>query len=136
MPSTLVIVALSLITLISSQPARATHNIPDLLESALDSLLCPNVDKKLETIIDIKTSIARGASLIDGKWKKNLETCISECCEKDKCDFALYKEEGTSTSGKNCYFVSCGDSLTNCVTVKHTGFTSVIMQGRKKQTGK
>ena len=135
MPSTLIIVTLSLITLLSSQPSRAKH-IPDLLESALDSLLCQTADKKLETIIDIKTSIARGASLVDGKWKMSLETCISECCKMDSCDFALYKKDGTSTSGKNCYFVSCGDSMSNCVTVHHTGFISVVIEGRKKESGK
>ncbi len=121
------IVLLLMLYFVSTQ---ASH-YPDLLQ-ALDSLLCENVDKKYSTIIDIKQSISKGADLVDGTLADNLGSCISECCGQERCDFALYKIEGSSSSGKNCYFINCGSSMSNCVLVDHPGFTSVVM-GRRKQ---
>lgn len=97
------------------------------------------MDKKYSTIIDIKQSISNGADLLDGALADDLDSCVSECCGKDNCDFALYKRDGSSNSGKNCYFINCGSSMDNCVTVEHHGFTSVVMGGRKQgkeDTGK
>ena len=78
-------------------------------------------------IIDIKSSMLKGADLLDGVFKDNLSECISECCTKANCDMVLYKNEGLSESGKNCYFVRCG-ALDTCVLVEHTGFTSVLLE--------
>ncbi len=60
-----------------------------------------------------------------------MDSCVAECCAIDKCDFALFKNDGSSTSGKNCYFVSCGDSESNCIVVPNSGFTSAVIRGRK-----
>ncbi len=123
-PITLLILTLCLTA------AQASYS-PDLF-AALDSLLCQNVEKRESSIIDIKRSISLGAELLDGQWIDNMESCVAECCEREKCDFALFKNEGASTSGKNCYFVSCGGSESNCVVVRNDGFTSAVIRGRKR----
>ena len=88
-------------------------------------------------IVDIRTSIDRGADLIDGKWVKDFDTCISQCCGMEGCDLALFKTDGVSSSGKNCYYIDCGDSPSNCVLVEHDGFSSVRIGDRQKEhTGK
>ena len=123
-------ITLLILTLCLLTAAQASH-FPDLFE-ALDSLLCQNVEKRESSIIDIKHSIALGAELLDGQWIDSMESCVAECCEREKCDFALFKNEGASTSGKNCYFVSCGGSESNCIVVRNDGFTSAVIRGRKR----
>lgn len=109
-------------------PLTAKH-YTDLFDT-LDNLLCQNAERQYSTIIDIKSSIASGADLLDGRSVANLEACISECCEEKRCQFALFKNEGASKSGKNCYFVDCGESMSNCKTIEHTGFTSIAIGNR------
>lgn len=121
--TTLLLISLCLLS------AQASH-FPDLF-AALDTLLCQNVEKRQSTIIDIKQSITLGAELLDGQWMDSMDSCVAECCGIDKCDFALFKNDGSSTSGKNCYFVSCGDSESNCIVVPNSGFTSAVIRGRK-----
>ena len=101
------------------------------LTEELDSLLCPSIEEKKGKIIDVHKSLELGAELIDGSWEPSLERCMSECCHKPGCDLALYKNEGVSQSGKNCYFIKCV-SENNCVMVDHNGFTSVLFRLSKE----
>ena len=97
------------------------------LSEELDSLLCPSIEESNGKIIDVRKSLDLGAELLDGSWESSLEQCISECCHKPGCDLALYKNEGVSQSGKNCYYIKCV-SENNCVMVDHSGFTSVLFR--------
>lgn len=111
----------------------SAFNYDDDYANALDTILCQNVHPSHRMIVDIRTSMERGADLIDGKWVKNIDTCISQCCGMEGCDMALFKTDGVSSSGKNCYFIDCGDSPNNCVLVEHDGFSSVGIGGRQKE---
>lgn len=91
----------------------------------LDTLLCPSVEVMRGKIIDVHRSLGLGAKLLDGSLATSLEQCQSQCCHRAGCDLALYKNEGVSTSGKNCYYIECV-SRENCVMVEHSGFTSVV----------
>ena len=93
------------------------------LDSDLDSLLCSSHVYDA-TIIDIHASMENGAELLDGRWSQDLDDCTAGCCSRENCDLALFKNEGASKSGKNCYYVHCGD-FRNCVMVEHSAFTSV-----------
>lgn len=93
------------------------------LDSDLDALVCSS-NTYPKTIIDIHASMERGAELLDGLWSADLEQCSAGCCKMDDCDLALYKNDGASKSGKNCYYIRCGD-FRNCVTVEHSAFTSI-----------
>lgn len=95
------------------------------LDSDLDSLLCP-LRIYTTTIIDIHASMEKGVELLDGKWSRDIHDCSSGCCETNRCDLALFKTEGVSKTGKNCYYVHCGD-LGNCVMVEHSAFTSIAL---------
>ena len=77
-------------------------------------------------IIDIETSTANGAKLIDGKYAGSLSACIQGCCAHMGCDLALFKVDGISTSGKNCYFIRCGRPMV-CQMVAHEGFISATI---------
>lgn len=103
--------------------------ISQTLDSDLDSLLCSPTNYR-GYIIDIHESMSKGAELLDGVLANSLATCMSGCCKTRGCDLALYKNEGVSNTGKNCYYVQCG-VLDNCVLVKHSAFTSVsFLQGK------
>lgn len=103
--------------------------VAQTLDSELDSLLC-SPSNYPGYIIDIHESMSKGAELLDGVWAESLATCMSGCCKTKGCDLALYKNEGASKTGKNCYYVQCG-VLDNCVLVEHTSFTSVsFLQGK------
>lgn len=102
------------------------------LRVELDSLLCPAVQEMKGKIIDVHRSLERGAVLLDGSWQHSLDRCVSECCHKIGCDLALFKNDGVSQSGKNCYFIQC-TSLDNCVMVDHGGFTSVAFRTDKEE---
>lgn len=102
---------------------QARWSLAQSLDSELDSLLCsprnyPGV------IIDIHESMDRGAELLDGVWAESVPACVSGCCKARGCDLALFKNEGTSKTGKNCYYVRCG-VLDNCVMVQHSSFTTI-----------
>ena len=104
------------------------------ISDELDSLLCPSIEEKKAKIIDVHKSLELGAELIDGSWESSLESCVSECCRKRGCDMALYKNDGVSQSGKNCYYIKCV-SERNCVMVDHSGFTSVVFRLNKNNKG-
>lgn len=93
------------------------------LDSDLDSLLCTPRDYP-GVIIDIHESIEKGAELLDGVWTTSAAACMSGCCNAKRCDLALFKNDGTSKTGKNCYYVHCGE-LENCVMVQHSSFTTI-----------
>jgi hypothetical protein len=93
------------------------------LGSDLDSLLCAP-KKHPRIIIDIHESISRGAELLDGVWSRSMDACVTGCCDTRGCDLALFKNEGASKTGKNCYYVHCG-LLNNCVMVEHSSFTTI-----------
>ena len=103
------------------------------LKDELDSLLCPRMEEKIGKIIDVHKSLDLGAKLLDGSWAPTLDQCVSECCHKKGCDLALYKNDGLSQSGKNCYYIECV-SLENCVMVDHSGFTSVVLVVQDSKT--
>ena len=94
------------------------------LDTDLDNQLCQS-KTHTSTIIDIHESMDRGAELMDGLFKESLEDCIAGCCGTQSCDLALYKNEGLSKTGKNCYYVKCGIKE-NCVLVEHSSFTSIL----------
>ena len=95
-------------------------------DKEFNSIVCPPLQRHPGSILDIHKSIDLGAKLVEGTWQSSLESCVSQCCLHDECDMALYKNQGVSQSGKNCYFVQCGDP-NNCVVVEHPGFTSVSL---------
>lgn len=78
------------------------------------------------TIIDIKSSIAHNATLINGSLEQSLSDCIQKCCEIDQCDLAVFKNNGTSPSNHNCYIVRCGVDQ-NCILVRQPHFTTVSL---------
>ena len=100
------------------------------LETDLDSPRCSSKSSEMlyKTIIDIHTSIEKGAELVEGHWATNMESCMQKCCETKQCDVGLFKTDGLSDSGKNCYFVHCGGKMENCVMAPHKSFTSVRFQ--------
>lgn len=115
-----------LLCLCHSAVTSAKWQLPPVLQSLdsdLDSLLCSPTSFPA-TIIDIHESMEKGAELLDGKWSRSLSECSAGCCQTRGCDLALFKNEGASKSGKNCYYVHCGE-LSNCVMVEHSAFTSI-----------
>lgn len=120
--------------MVSNTPSNA-FNYGDDYANLLDTVLCRKVQHSYHTIVDIRSSIALGADLIDGKWEQDVDSCISHCCDIEGCDLALYKTDGVSSSGKNCYFIDCGNSPDNCVLVEHEGFSSVRIGGKRKGAG-
>lgn len=95
---------------------------------ALDSLTCDReVKYSSGTIVNIKKSVENGARLLDGRWDTNRETCISRCCAMTSCDLALFKTDGVSKRGNNCYLVHCG-SPDNCVMVTLETFVSMTFK--------
>ena len=104
------------------------------LDTDLDSLLCsprnyPGI------IIDIRESMEKGAELLDGLWTKTVDGCLSGCCNTRGCDLALFKNEGASKTGKNCYYVHCG-TVENCVMVQHSSFTTIaLLNGKEGRKG-
>lgn len=102
----------------------------------LDGLLshCPSDVIVSEGIVDIKTSLARGASLLQGRETEGYEACVEECCVDGQCDLALYRLVGLSDSGNNCYFIQCGDPA-NCKIVKHNEFVFAFTTGEKTEGG-
>lgn len=100
------------------------------LDTDLDSVLCAATQHP-GYIIDIHESMAKGAELLNGIWSDDVNKCSSSCCQTDGCDLALYKKDGVSKTGKNCYLVQCRE-LANCVMVEHVAFTSVTFQQGNK----
>ena len=98
-------------------PAQCTDNV---------KRTCASINVNDGLIIDIKASVAYGAKVLGGAYVESNEACTSSCCSKEECDLALYKKDGRSSSGKNCYHMQCG-VLANCKMVKHEGFVSVVM---------
>lgn len=90
---------------------------------------CPNkVYVEAGTIIDIRGSRQKGAELIEGRREDSLEICIQECCSsKLGCELAVYKTDGYSSAGHNCYLIRCG-RLEKCLMVSHQGFVSAVQQ--------
>ena len=79
------------------------------------------------TIIDIKSSVAHNAELLNGTLVLSLSDCIQECCGNDWCDLAVFKNNGTSRGSRNCYFVHCGVDE-NCLLVGQPHFTTVSIK--------
>lgn len=85
-----------------------------------------NVATHQYTIIDIKSSVAHNATLLNGTLASSLSDCIERCCESDRCDLAVFKNNGTSRGNRNCYLVQCGVEE-NCLLVGQTHFTTVSL---------
>ena len=59
---------------------------------------------------------------------------MQNCCENDRCDLAVFKNNGTSRGNRNCYFVHCGVDE-NCLLVGQSHFTAVsIKKGNPQLT--
>ena len=81
-------------------------------------------------IIDIKSSVAVGAKLLEGIQALSYGDCVEQCCGSVECDLALYRLRGISHVGHNCYFVHCG-RRENCRTAIHEEFVSIYMNTNK-----
>ena len=79
------------------------------------------------TIIDIKSSVAHNAELLNGTLALSLSDCIESCCESDRCDMAVFNNNGTSRGNRNCYFIRCGVDE-NCLLVGLSHFTTVSVK--------
>lgn len=117
------------VTVFMALLSTAISSTEEDLVNLLDSVLCKAVKPSSHMIVDIRASMDRGADLIDGIWTRDVDRCVSECCDRKKCGLVLFKDNGASASGKNCYFITCGDSNDNCVLVPHGGFTTVTVRG-------
>ena len=84
-------------------------------------------DRKDNYIIDIKASVVRGAELVNGMLEETVDDCIQKCCEDSKCDLTLYRKDGISKYGHNCYLVKCGIA-SNCVEARHNEFMLVPLE--------
>ena len=93
-----------------------------------------SVQTKTGFIVDIKESVNNGAKLLGGVSVKTSEACVQQCKDGATCDMAVYKMEGLSESGRNCYLVSCVDKA-NCITAEHEGFVTSFLTKTKKQSG-
>lgn len=93
-----------------------------------------SIQTKTGFIVDIKESVKKGAKLLGGYQVKASEACVQQCQDNVACDMAVYKTEGLSESGRNCYLVACGTEGM-CVTAEHEGFvTSFLSKNTKKQS--
>ena len=94
----------------------------------LDDLLpdCQSEHQVWNGIVDVKTSVARGAELLQGRMTNSYELCAQQCCEDSQCDLALYRLEGLSDHGNNCYFIRCGDPA-HCKIIQHDAFVYAFM---------
>jgi len=81
-------------------------------------------------IVDIKSSVSHGATLLNGTFRETLSSCVLTCCDMEECDLAVYRNEGTSVSNRNCYLVHCGD-FDNCKLVSHMNFTAISLSNSK-----
>ena len=98
------------------------------LDAALDTLVCSGeVEYSPRTIVDINKSVGNGAVLLKGSWHLNKESCISNCCAIEGCNLALFKTEGISKRGNNCYLISCG-TPSKCTMVDHGSFLSMTLK--------
>ena len=98
------------------------------LDSALDSLTCSRVvEYSPGTIVDIKKSVEKGAKLLEGRLVEDQETCISHCCATEGCELALFKTNGISKGGNNCYLIQCG-SPSSCEMVSLEYFVSMTFK--------
>lgn len=77
-------------------------------------------------IVDIVTSTDYGAKLVGGSRESSFSACITNCCQTEGCDLALYKTDGVSPSGRNCYYIGCGRPE-NCRMVENEGFMSATI---------
>ena len=81
-------------------------------------------------IVNMQASTQNGAELLGGVWSVNATQCLSQCCEQDECDLALYRSEGRlSDKGHNCYLIACRLPA-NCVLADHNQFTSFMLDRR------
>ena len=78
-------------------------------------------------IIDIKLSKDLGAKLLRGLKVDEYRSCMEQCCQEESCDLAIYRKEGLSQIGHNCYFVSCG-KYSNCQLIGHSNFRAVFFE--------
>ena len=107
-----------------------------MLGEALDSVstsCSQSVEYSNGMILDIKKSVDKGAALLLGAWSESKDSCLSSCCKRDDCDLALFKKDGMSKKGNNCYLVHCGD-LDNCLMVQLDSFDSMFLHARKSKT--
>ena len=87
--------------------------------------LC-NTTTHHHTIIDIKSSVAHNAKLINGTLEQSIDDCIQKCCEIDQCDLAVFKNNGSSPRNRNCYLVQC-EVDQNCILVNQGHFTAISL---------
>lgn len=94
----------------------------------LDGDVCSRFEEyRNEFIIDIKTSLDRGAKLLDARRSEDVIKCAELCCGSPSCDLGLFRVDGESSAGHNCYLVECGSS-SNCVMAYHREFISMMFK--------
>ena len=93
------------------------------------------VQTKKGYIVDIKASTGKGAKLLGGLTRQDTHACVQECIGEETCDLAVFKLQGYSDSGKNCYLLACTET-NKCVTAEHEGFVSsfLLKSGQSKET--
>ncbi len=98
----------------------------DQLDKLEANLACPLFEEyRNEYIIDIKSSLKRGAKLVDAGRTENVFGCAKLCCDDVACDLGLFRMNGESNAGHNCYLVKCGNAA-NCVMAYHKDFVSML----------
>ena len=85
-----------------------------------------DVQTKKGYIVDISASTKKGAKLLAGVAVQDTSACVQECVGEKACDLAVFKIQGYSNSGKNCYLLACVEAG-NCVTAEHDGFVSSFL---------
>ena len=85
-------------------------------------------------ILDVKASIDRGAELLQGRMTNDNQLCAEQCCEDEQCNLALYRLEGLSDHGNNCYFIHCG-MPEFCKIVSHDSFVFTLFMASNNSEG-
>ena len=83
-------------------------------------------DQRDEFIIDIKTSVARGAKMIEAVKAHSLIECANLCCDNLSCDLGVFRVSSDLVHTEhNCYLITCGNAA-NCVMAYHREFIAVM----------
>ena len=78
-------------------------------------------------IIDIRASVNNGAKLLYAKKADDALSCAMLCCDNAVCDLSLFRMNGESDSGHNCYMVKCGNPA-SCRMAYHKDFVSMMFK--------
>ncbi len=91
---------------------------------------CPRFeDYRNEFIIDIKTSIDRGAKMIEAANTNDMLSCANLCCGHPSCDLGVFRvySSGQKSVEHNCYMIKCGNPA-NCAMAHHKEFIALMFK--------